>query len=62
MMKCPYDEKADLWSVGVMMYQLYYKKIPYDGKTEKDILDRIIIIPISNQMINILEIYLIKYL
>ena len=42
MMKCPYDEKADLWSVGVMMYQLYYKKIPYDGKTEKDILDRII--------------------
>ena len=42
MMKCPYGEKADLWSVGVMMYQLYYKKIPYDGKTEKDILDRII--------------------
>ena len=43
MMKCPYDEKADLWSVGVMMYQLYYKKIPYDGKTEKDIFDRIIL-------------------
>ena len=42
MMKCPYDEKADLWSVGVMMYQLYYKEIPYDGMTEINILYKII--------------------
>ena len=42
MMKCPYDEKADLWSVGVMMYQLYYKEIPFDGMTEINILYKII--------------------
>ena len=41
MMNLPYDEKSDLWSVGVMMYQLYYKEIPYDGMTEVEILNRI---------------------
>ena len=41
MMNKPYDEKSDLWSVGVMMYQLYYKEIPYDGMTEMDILNKI---------------------
>ena len=42
MMNLPYDEKSDLWSVGVMMYQLYYKEIPYDGMTETEILNKII--------------------
>ena len=41
MMNLPYDEKSDLWSVGVMMYQLYYKEIPYDGMTEMEILNKI---------------------
>ena len=41
MMNMPYDEKSDLWSVGVMMYQLYYKEIPYDGMTEIEILNKI---------------------
>ena len=41
MMNLPYDEKSDLWSVGVMMYQLYYKEIPYDGMTETEILNKI---------------------
>ena len=41
MMNLPYDEKSDLWSVGVMMYQLYYKEIPYDGMTEIEILNKI---------------------
>lgn len=41
MMNMPYDEKSDLWSVGVMMYQLYYKQIPYEGMTEIEILNKI---------------------
>ena len=41
MMNMPYDEKSDLWSVGIMMYQLYYKEIPYDGMTEMEILNKI---------------------
>ena len=41
MMNKPYDDKSDLWSVGIMMYQLYYKEIPYDGMTEMEILNKI---------------------
>ena len=41
MMNLPYNEKSDLWSVGVMMYQLYFKTIPYPGFNEKDILNKI---------------------
>ena len=41
MMGKAYDDKSDLWSIGVMMYQLYYKQIPYQGFNEKIILERI---------------------
>ena len=41
MMDMPYDDKSDLWSVGIMMYQLYYKEIPYDGMTEMEIFNKI---------------------
>ena len=27
-----YDRKADLWSIGVMMYYMYFKDHPYDLK------------------------------
>ena len=29
-----YDEKCDLWSIGIMLYQLYFKDYPYKGMTE----------------------------
>ena len=41
MMNMEYDDKSDLWSVAVMMYQLYYKEIPYDGMTEQEIFNKI---------------------
>ena len=41
MMNQPYNDKSDLWSIGVMMYQLHYKEIPYPGFNEKAILDKI---------------------
>jgi serine/threonine protein kinase len=41
MMNNPYNEKSDLWSVGVMMYQLYYREVPYEGNTEVEILQKI---------------------
>ena len=37
----PYNEKSDLWSIGVMLYQLYYRDIPFDGKNEVEILQKI---------------------
>ena len=36
-----YDSKADLWSVGVIMYQLHFKGLPYPGLTEELILKKI---------------------
>ena len=36
-----YDSKADLWSVGVILYQLHFKGLPYMGATEETILKKI---------------------
>lgn len=32
-----YDEKIDLWSVGILGYEMLTGKIPFDIKTEKDL-------------------------
>lgn len=36
-----YDSKADLWSVGIILYQLHFKGLPYMGITEENILQKI---------------------
>ena len=36
-----YDSKSDLWSVGIIIYQLHFKGIPYIGASEDDILKKI---------------------
>ena len=36
-----YDSKADLWSVGVIIYQLHFKSLPYSGLNEEIILKKI---------------------
>ena len=36
-----YDNKCDLWSLGVIIYQLYTKKPPYTGRFDNEILQRI---------------------
>ena len=41
MMNKPYNEKSDIWSIGVMMYQLHFKRIPYPGFSEQQILKKI---------------------
>ena len=41
MMNLQYNDEADLWSIGVMMYQLHFKEIPYQGFNEKEILLKI---------------------
>ena len=36
-----YDNEADLWSLGIIIYQLFFKKYPYDGETEVAIYKKI---------------------
>ena len=34
-------EKCDLWSIGILIYSLYFKKFPFTGKDKKVLLDNI---------------------
>ena len=36
-----YDEKCDLWSLGVLIFELYFKELPFKGETESEVLDNI---------------------
>ena len=36
-----YDEKCDLWSLGVIIYILFFKEYPFSGHNEKEILAEI---------------------
>ena len=40
-LKKNYNEKCDLWSVGVILYMALVGKAPYDGKSDTEILDKI---------------------
>ena len=37
----PYDCEADLWSIGVIIYQLHFKDLPYLGRNDREILKKI---------------------
>ena len=43
LMKKPYTDEADLWSIGVIIYQMYFNCIPFFGYNEKMILNDILI-------------------
>ena len=37
----PFDQKCDLWSLGVCIYVLCFKKFPFEGDTENQVLNKI---------------------
>ena len=36
-----YDEKCDIWSIGTILYILLVGYPPFNGKTDKIILDKV---------------------
>ena len=48
-----YDNKCDLWSLGVIIYQLYTKKPPYTGRFDNEILQRID--KLGQSVLNVIE-------
>ena len=36
-----YNEKSDLWSLGIIIYTLFFRKYPFNGDTEDEILKEI---------------------
>ena len=42
MKNLPYNYKVDLWSIGVIIYQLHFKDSPYHGINEHEIFNNII--------------------
>lgn len=42
MMNKQYCKKADIWSLGVIMFQLLYKKLPFNAKNESELLKLIL--------------------
>ena len=36
-----YNEKSDLWSLGIIYYKIAYNKFPFNGESENEILDEI---------------------
>ena len=39
--------KIDMWALGVILYILYFKKFPYDGKNSTEIKNKILFEPVS---------------
>ena len=37
-----YDEKVDIWAIGVIAYQLFTGKLPFESEFDKDAIQRIL--------------------
>lgn len=42
MIKGCYNEKCDIWSIGVILYILLTNEAPFDGVSDADILQKIV--------------------
>ena len=42
-----YDEKCDIWSIGVIVYVMLIGRPPFTGKNDKEILQKVSSLPIN---------------
>ena len=54
-LKHKYDAKADLWSIGVILYECLFGKAPYSSKTLQELLDKVaslkkIVLPLNSKV------------
>ena len=38
----PFTDKCDLWSLGINIYQMYFKDVPYKGGVDMDLYNNIV--------------------
>jgi len=38
MKKEPYSKKVDIWSIGIILFQLLFGKFPFTGESKADLL------------------------
>jgi mitogen-activated protein kinase kinase len=42
-----YSVKNDIWSIGIMVYELLHGETPWECKTEKELMEKMIRVPVK---------------
>ena len=42
-----YDHKCDIWSLGVIFYEMVFSDVPWKGRDERDLLKNILSVPLA---------------
>ena len=37
-----YDEKCDVWSIGIILYTLIMGRVPFNGNTDREVFNNVI--------------------
>lgn len=43
----PYSTKCDIWSLGIIFFEMVYSDVPWKGRDERDLLKNILSVPLT---------------